>query len=89
MPRILCASLFALLLTAACRDDEPMRPDNPVAPSVAVVAADTAVDMSSSVCRAYVREYAAVRAAKDSGALDPRQRQRSAALSAVIADACR
>lgn len=88
MPRILCPSLFVLVL-AACSDDEPRRPDSPVAPSISVVAADTAVDTSSTVCRAYVREYAAVHAAKDSGALDVRSRQRSAALSAVIADACR
>ncbi len=89
MRRIAYVPLFALLLVVACRDDEPLRPDNPVAPSVALVAADTAVDTSSSVCRAYVREYAAVRAAKDSGAFDPQSRQRSAALSAVIDDACR
>ena len=86
---IACVPLFALVLVAACRDDEPRRPDNPVAPSVSLVAADTALDTSSTVCRAYVREYAAVHAAKDSGAFDPRSRQRSAALSAVIADACR
>jgi len=87
--RIACASLFVLLFAAACSDDEPRRPDNPVAPSVSLVAEEAPLDTSSSVCRAYVREYAAVRAAKDSGTLDMRSRQRSAALSAVIADACR
>lgn len=88
MPRILCASLLVLALVA-CSNDEPRRPDNPVAPMVSVVAEEAPLDTSSSVCRAYVREYAAVHAAKDSGALDVRSRQRSAALSAVIADACR
>ena len=88
MPRILCASLSVLALVA-CSNDEPRRPDNPVAPMVSVVAEEAPLDTSSSVCRAYVREYAAVHAAKDSGALDVRSRQRSAALSAVIADACR
>ena len=88
MPRIACA-LLLVLLVAACRDDEPRRSQNPVEPSVSLVASDTALDTSSTVCRAYVREYAAVHAAKDSGAFDPRSRQRFAALSAVIADACR
>lgn len=88
MPRILCAALFVLVL-AACSDDEPRRPGNPVAPTVSVVVEEAPLDTSSSVCRAYVREYAAVRAAKDSGTLDVRLRQRTAALSAVIADACR
>lgn len=89
MPRIACASLLVLLLGTACRDDEPRRPDNPVAPSVSLVVEDTAPSTSSTVCRAYVREYAAVRAAKDSAVMDPRSRQRFAALSAVIDDACR
>ena len=88
MPRILCASLFVLVL-AACSDDEPRRSGDPVAPMVSVVAEEAPLDTSSSVCRAYVREYAAVRAAKDSGAFDPLSRQRSAALSTVIDDACR
>ena len=88
MPRILCASLFLCLLTAACRD-EPRAPDNPVGPTVSLGVEEAPLDTSSSVCRAYVREYAAVRAAKDSGAFDVQSRQRSAALSAVIADACR
>ena len=87
MPRILCASLFLLVL-AACSDDESRR-GNPVAPAVSVVVEEAPLDTSSSVCRAYVREYAAARAAKDSGVLDVRLRQRTAALSAVIADACR
>jgi hypothetical protein len=78
-----------LALAVACRDDQARRPDNPVAPTVSTVADDVAFDTSSTVCRAYAREYAALRAAKDSGAFDPRARQRSAALNAVIADACR
>ena len=89
MRGIACVPLLALLLVAACRDDEPRRPQNPVAPDVSVVVEELPLDTSSSVCRAYVREYAAVRAAKDSGSLDVRSRERSAALSAVIADACR
>ena len=88
MSRVLCASLFVVLLAAACRD-EPGRPADPVAPAVSVVSEEAPLDTSSSVCRAYVREYAAVRAAKDSGAFDAQSRQRSAALSAVIDDACR
>ena len=88
MARILCATLFVCLLTAACRD-EPRAPDNPVGPTVSLGVEEAPLDTSSSVCRAYVREYAAVRAAKDSGALDVRSRQRAATLNAVIADACR
>jgi hypothetical protein len=86
---IACAPVLAVLLLASCRDDEPRRPANPAAPDVAVVAEEAPLDTSSSVCRAYVREYTALRAAKDSGVVDVRARQRSAALSAVIADACR
>jgi len=87
--RTTCWSLALLLAAAvACRDDEP-RPTEPLVPSVSVVAADTSPDMSSTVCRAYARELAAARAVKDSGGTDPLLRQRTAALSAVIADACR
>jgi hypothetical protein len=88
MPRILCVSALVFLLAAACRDDEPQS-GNPVAPAVSVVTEAAPLDTSSSVCRAYVREYAALRAAKDSGVLDVRARQRAAALNAVIDDACR
>lgn len=89
MSRLACVSLFAVLLLAACRDDEPLRSADPVAPEVSVVVEELPLDTSSSVCRAYVREYAAVRAAKDAGVLDVRSRERAAALNTVIADACR